>query len=116
MAPVSIMLKPNRRASCRATVLLPAPAGPSMATMGALTQRDIPRAPLSAQRQEERHAYDGHRADSPRQPWPLRAIGLGKLLVLVAGHGRDRLATHPFGDQRRREEARPAQEEGECQG
>src|SRR5512138_883083 len=93
MAPVSMMVKPSRRASWRATVLLPAPAGPSMATMGAVTSGLIPRAASrikrsSMQRQEEREPHQGDGGDAPRQPAPRRAIGLRLLLLLLAGHGK----------------------------
>src|SRR5205823_14260189 len=95
MAPVSMMVKPRRLASWRATVLLPAPAGPSMATMGTVTPGEITRAGTrikrsGVQRYEQHEAHCGHGGDAPGQPRPRRAVRLRELLLVVVRQGRRR--------------------------
>src|ERR1700687_4049036 len=105
MAPVSIIVKPSRRASCRATVLLPAPAGPSIATMwGGCTGGGITHVPRvrqgrnpccgseafgsGVQSDEEGHPRQrngGHCGGQPERPRAQRgAVGLRLLLSIVA--------------------------------
>src|SRR4051794_3326017 len=111
MAPVSIMVKPRRWASWRATVLLPAPAGPSMATMGALTKSAHTTSDASGVQGHQHHdAQRGDGAHGPRQPLPRSTVRLGQLLVFVAGDARSH-PIHALRDQDGREDARAAQEE-----
>src|SRR5437016_7219880 len=88
-----MMVKPSRLASWRATVLLPAPAGPSMATMGAITPAGITRAGTrikrsGVQRHQQHQAHGGHGGDAPWEPLARRAIRLRELLLVVVGQRR----------------------------
>src|SRR5438270_5464306 len=110
MAPVSMMVKPSRLASWRATVLLPAPAGPSMATIGAVTPGEITRAGTrikrsGVQRHEQHQPQCSHGADAPWQPVARRTVRFRELLLVVVGQGRRRRFPRCIDDERRREHA-----------
>src|SRR5437764_13058062 len=110
MAPVSMMVKPSRLASWRATVLLPAPAGPSMATMGAVTPAEITRAGTrikrsGVQRHEQHQAHGRHGGDAPGQPGAWRAVRLRQLLLVVVRQGWRRRSPRRIDGEDRREDA-----------
>src|SRR5581483_878939 len=92
-----MMVKPSRLASWRATVLLPAPAGPSMATMGGVTAAgDTPAGDAHQVRRGASGAARAGRRQPPRRPTattveahgPFRAADLPRLRAPSAqGHG-----------------------------
>src|SRR3954464_13137656 len=117
MAPVSMMVKPSLLASWRATLLFPAPGGPSMATMGAVTRPEITRAGTRSKRsgveRHQEHEPEGRQGgDAPGQPGPRCPVGFRQLIFLVVGR-RNRHVRHcrSVDDEHRREHAWPAEQD-----